>query len=128
MNDISDDFYEAFHDHSGGCYRECSCGRIHFCSTAGFDFEDGELERYLQKSEKDPDKYIDHGDCSVGYIDVGELVVYGCPCGISKKYEDWIWSRRTSIIEYLQKRIKGNFDKAKDELALVENITTEAGK
>lgn len=101
----SEDFIDAV-CHSACAVVDCGfCGRMHFASSANFDFEEGELEGLLENAEKYPDKYINHGNVPVsnGYIG-GVSFVADCPCNEARKYEDFIWNSRYIIERYLNNR------------------------
>ena len=103
-NQCSELFENAFDSHTGGCVRNCMCGRVHFDDVGVYSWEEGELEDLEQKSQEHPDRYIAH-DHSVGcmYID-GAKFVYDCPCGKAAKYEEFILKHAEQISEYLRKK------------------------
>ncbi|MFH0846272.1 MAG: hypothetical protein V1851_02655 [Patescibacteria group bacterium] len=94
-------FGDIFDSHTGGCYRECACGRVHFTTERGYDWNDGELEDLLKREEKDPDKFIP-SDHTVRTMNInGQEIVYGCCCNLAKKYEAFIRNNAPRIAEYL---------------------------
>jgi hypothetical protein len=110
----SEYFLRAFDSHGSGLRRTCDgCGRQHYCSEAGFDFEEGELEELQGRSEKEPDRCIDHYDCSVSAIELGgKDYVIDCPCNGIARYEDFIWENRLMISDYLRRRADSILDAA----------------
>jgi len=107
----------------GGIVADCElCGRTLFedDELAG-DWEDGELERLRERAEKDPDKCIGFADQSVstGYIG-GKYVVTNCPCNGLRHYEDFIWSHRRLIADYIERRAKRIAEAAYDDEARAE--------
>lgn len=91
--------------HGGSIRGTCqSCGREHYQSAVPGYFDEGELEELERKAEKEPDKYIDNGDCTVGFGEIdGVQFVYGCPCEMKSlyKYEAFVWSHRFQVIKFL---------------------------
>jgi hypothetical protein len=127
----SDEFMEAVVD-GGSIVTECElCGRVHFATyDGGGDFEEGELEDLRKQADKEPDRYLEEGrysSISFGYID-GKQAVWGCPCNLAKKYEDWIWGHRRTIIAYLKKRIINEKRDAEMEEELFKGIVDSAAK
>lgn len=106
-------FDKVFDSHSGGCYRECACGRIHFdTSDNGWDWGVGELEEFIRKHKVNPEKYIDH-DGTVCCITFGGVeVVYGCVCDIADKWERLIISEENRLAEYLRGKAKAKREEA----------------
>jgi hypothetical protein len=99
----SDDFCDAFSGHTGSLTMECDfCKRFYF-GTDG-DYEEGERERYEAAAKTAPDKYISIEGYSHSVEVDGKTWVSGCECNGPRRYEDWIWSNRTQIAAYLQKR------------------------
>jgi len=99
-------FWETFDSGCGGCVRVCECGITHFDTFNVYDWEQGELEKYLEKAKEDPEKYREH-DCSIGTIEIaGYQIVYGCSCDLAKKFEDFIISHAVQIAKYLNERAK----------------------
>lgn len=81
------------------------CGRVHFASTAGFDFLPGEVDRLLEQAAFLSDRYVDHGDESIRWDIVdGRQVVFHCPCGELRKTEKFIVDNRKLISVFLRKR------------------------
>ncbi len=104
----SDEFVHAWST-SGSIVVTCCCGRTHFASYNAADFDEGELEGLKQKTQTDPEHYIEHTDDGyVTYLHIGQGIVADCACGKAKQYEDFIWRWRERIIEYLTVRIKAD--------------------
>lgn len=101
---VSVNFERAFASGSGGCVRDCDCGRTNYDFANRWDWEDGELEGLIEKAKAEPDRYIGH-DCSVSTMDVsGKEIVMGCPCNSARRFEDWIIAHGEQIAEYLNSR------------------------
>lgn len=107
----SKEFADAIFGAGTYCSVVCGfCGHTHFCNEEYGEWgeEDGAaLYRSLVAgAEKEPDKYTEC-DYTIrfGVFD-GKTAVEGCPCGKLKMYEDWIWDRRYSILNYLTARYK----------------------
>lgn len=100
-------FEKIFDSHTGGCRRECVCGRTHFdISSNGWDWNKGELEELQDKAKKDSDRYVTQ-DGSVGTMAINDVeIVYGCPCNNAKDYENFILRHADQIKEYLNERAK----------------------
>lgn len=111
---ISKEFKDAIVTGGSCCSILCElCGRVHYVvGTEAGDYEPGELEECETLHEKDPDKAIEW-DSSVwwGYF-AGKQVVIGCPCNEEKlkPYENFIWSHRYMITQYLVRRAHNIFD------------------
>lgn len=86
--------------------------------------DEGEYEEYCAKVKTNPAKYRE--DPENDSIAVGEFggctVVWGCPCNGVRKYEDFIWSHRHVIIDYLKRRAKLDLAEAKSNAELMEVI------
>lgn len=109
---------------AGGCRMTCEfCDREHYASTAGYDFDEGEIEAL----EAMPNS-VDHGDCSVTYgmLD-GKQYVVDCECGKAQHFEKWITAHRRLIVEFLKLRAEEIAAKAKAETNLVERLPAELG-
>jgi len=104
----SDDFMDAVTS-GGSIVADCElCGRTVFedDERAG-DWELGELERLRENADKEPDKYVGFTDRSVGtgHID-GKQVVTNCLCNGLRRFENFIWSHRHIIADYVAKRAR----------------------
>jgi len=79
------------------------CGREHIASDGHLD--EGELEGFRKKSAISPQRYREHACHSVGIGELNGITwVEGCECNSAWKYENFIWSHRRLIIEYLKER------------------------
>lgn len=96
-------FLKIFDSHTGGCVRECSCGRTHFdISDNGWTWGNGELEKLKEKAKKNPDRYIEV-DGAVSTMNVGgEEIVEGCQCDRASIHESFIRDNAVQIKKYLQ--------------------------
>lgn len=91
----------------------CSCGRMHYAPSNLYDSDDeddytGMLNSALEDQKKDPDGVvINYEDDFIFAKDIdGRTFVVDCPCNGLRKYEDFIWSNRDAIREYLKVRIE----------------------
>jgi hypothetical protein len=101
---VSQSFERAFSSGSGGCVRDCDCGRTNYDYANSWDWDDGELEALIENAKAEPDRYIGH-DHSVSTMDVsGKEIVMGCPCNSARRFEDWIILHAAQIAEYLNSR------------------------
>lgn len=109
-NEASEEFWSSFCHSGSSMQQSCTCGRLHFCSspTGHWSWEEGELESLLEKSAKNPDRYVDVGAYdAISWIDFGAgPVVYGCPCATAIKYETFVSNFRDEILEYYKKKLK----------------------
>jgi hypothetical protein len=105
---VSEEFDEAVRYGGALCSIVCEyCGRVHFKSLDTGDFEEGELEELLEKSRKEPDKYIDWGSITIGWGHIGgKQYVVGCKCNGVEKLEKFVWSHRFLIIKYYIEKAK----------------------
>ena len=104
--ETSEEFQHTFRSGGGGCIRECACGRTHFDASPNghWSWECGELERLLEQQEQDSDQYRGC-DYTITDMDIGGLcIVHGCPCGIAKRYEDFLIAYARQIKEFLNAR------------------------
>lgn len=132
---ITEEFLDAIHSGGTMCAIGCElCGRTHYVNNPHEmgDYEEGELEELEAMHEKEPDKYIPW-DCPVSWgCFAGKQAVIGCPCNEEKlkPYEDFIWSHRYMITEYLLARAKSIFDAAQvqDDVIGQLNIVLEKMK
>lgn len=88
----------------GSIVSDCACGRTNFIDSedAG-DWDEGELERLRELHREKPDQYvIDHGNDYVSISRVG--LIWNCPCGQSKRYEDMLTLYQSEILSYYKKR------------------------
>ena len=99
----SEMFWDAQDRAYGSVYVECRCGIDHYAvDTRNLYGDDPEFP-------EESDTVRHHGDCvSIGHFEfIGQTFVYGCE-GCSKvlrRYEDFIWSERETIRNYLKIRI-----------------------
>jgi hypothetical protein len=127
----SDEFMEAVVS-GGSIVIECElCERVHFATwDDGAGWEEGELEGLRANAEKKPDKYIEDATCSSiswGYLN-NQQVVWGCPCNLAKKIEDWVWGHRRIISAYFKKRITNQKRDAEMEEELFEGVAESAAE
>lgn len=122
----SEIFLEAFSSDAGSIRGTCGCcGRTCYQSSCRGYFDEGELEELERAIEKEPDKYADFGDCGVGFGEIsGIQFIYDCPCRqeILYKYEDFIWSHRQQIIEYLTRQMTEKKEQADADDKAIESL------
>lgn len=123
----SEEFLTAFREGTSGVVVRCDfCGRTYFATGDGGDFEKGELEDLRAKAEKEPDKYIE-----VDYFTERVLVdrmyyAMGCKCNKVRRYEDWIWSNRRSILAYIKARMEKRLKAAVEDMEIAKGTLTAA--
>jgi hypothetical protein len=109
-------FRSLFDSGSGGCVRECVCGRTFFDNSDENDWtwEEGELERFQQLAKDKPDKCIPVNG-AIGTIAIMDIeIVYECPCNASLQYEEFINRHEKQIAKYLNSKAKELEKKASD--------------
>jgi hypothetical protein len=113
----SEEFLDAFREVSSGMIVECDfCGRVYFATQDSGDYGEGELENLRAQAEKEPDKYIEVDYFTTRIIVDGKGYADGCKCHKIRRYEDWIWANRGSIMKYLRARIEKRFKEAEEEI------------
>lgn len=125
----SKEFLDAFKEGSSGMIVECDfCGRVYFATQDGGDYEDGELENLRENAKKEPDKYIEV-DCFTTRILIdGHYYALGCKCNKVRRYEDWIWANRRSIVAYLKARTEKRLQAAiEDSRAIRAHVKIAEG-
>lgn len=126
----SDEFLEAFMEccDTGTCHVVCDmCGRTHFSSMGGYDWEDSELERLIAQAEKEPDKYADHGSDTVWFDCInGKNAVLHCECDGLRRVEQFIIANRELITTFLQIRHESLKDHMADEAAVIAKLPDRA--
>lgn len=101
----SEEFEKAFSSHGGGYRRDCECGRQYF-NDGGWDWDEGELEHLRVMAENHPEGYIELGWSCSGMEVGGEFIVYDCPCGRAKTYEELFKRNAEGIADYLNRRAR----------------------
>lgn len=101
--------HHAFVGPSSLCSVVCECGRCYFVTARGHgDYDDGELDGYKSKAEKDPDKYVECWafDC-VDLVRIGnrELVIQ-CACGEARRYLEFFEQNRDQLADFIAERLK----------------------
>lgn len=95
-------FFQAFSTRITSPSDSCACGKFHFDIANIHEWGAGELEDLKAKAEADPEHYMAH-DYAIQRVDIlGQLVVYGCDCGIAQKYEHFIKGCSEEIAKYLR--------------------------
>lgn len=106
---MSDSASEVFWDSiqiAGQIIADCVCGRTHFATHSPGEYDEGELEKIQEKARENPDNYWENSmddSIAIAYLD-GITLCYGCPCGRSKRYENFMWGNRALILKYIKKR------------------------
>ena len=100
MNNMSDEFYDAFTTHITGCSFTCNCGKEHYDNyNTGYDWEEGEYEGFQNNPNAQPH------NCSVGSIIIaGKQIVWDCDCKEAQAYEDFIVEHAEQIAKFLNAR------------------------
>lgn len=127
----SEEFWDAI-TNTGTNYAECGfCHRIHFIvSEKGFDWKEGELEELLEKSKKNPEKYIpdyEHDSISLGDLD-GRQAVYNCPCNSVSRYEQFISEHKHIISEYFSLKAEKQKQIVEENSKLAQKIRDSVNK
>lgn len=118
--DGSDDFWAAFCD-NGGLVRTCMCGRTVFAdSERAGDWEEGELEDLRAKATAQPDKYVAIGEDGVSQCSIG--IVWGCPCGMAGRYENFLIEYEQEILTYYRRTIPERKKRADADMRLLESV------
>lgn len=100
-------FENAFASGTSGCYRECSCGIIHFdVSDNGWTWEKDELEDLIEHSKREPFKYIKRDGAVSTLIIKNDEYVIGCICKSIEKTKIFIDGDSKKILNYLYKSIQ----------------------
>ena len=126
-NEISEQFYDAIIS-AGSTVIDCElCGKTHFTTTS-HSYEEGELEKLLEKAKAEPHIYIAHNDDDTihwGYLN-GKQVVYNCCDECNKdmyKYEKFIWNHRFLISKYLNLMVEEQIKNTNLEKENADNIS-----
>ena len=98
-----------------GMIQHCQCGRVTFNPDTTWDWEEGEMDEYLDKAEKDPDRYIETEYAPSTIMLDGKDFVIGCPCNALAIFEGLFWNSRRLIAEYLKLKAEDIADRAKTE-------------
>lgn len=136
MVDEPSDFFTNQLMGGGSAHLTCQCGKEHYCPDTMFrdEWESDLLpswsEHCKQAKLENPDNVMLHyGYDSVTYNEIdGKGFVYGCTCynkGLAK-YENWIWSNRDIIRNYLKARVEYEYKLAQHEKTM--NILIEDHK
>lgn len=122
----SDMFVDSIDFGVGSAYMECGwCGREHFCPETNYDPPDygtdddnAEWRKHCEEEFKDnPKGVVLHYDTDsiLGKQLNGINFVVGCPCNGLHRFESFIWNERSTIRNYLQKRIQQEYEWAEQE-------------
>ncbi len=104
-------FLDALKGGGSSCVH-CNCGRTHYAPCNLYDSDDesdyeNALKDAYEAQKKDPDGVvINNEDDFIFAKDIdGRTFVVDCPCNGLTKYENWIWSNRDAIRDYLKVRV-----------------------
>jgi len=118
----SEEFIRAFSRH-GTIVATCACGRTHFASYDADCFDEGELEKLSAQQQREPNKFVEHFQSSVSVVHFGnETLVADCDCDRLKRYENFIWAYRQSILDYLVKRNTRDFNMVTELNEQIEKV------
>lgn len=100
-------FKECFDSGTGHAELTCKCGRHHFDCYNEYDSDwETKLEKLLEKSKIEPDKFIKH-EHAIGSIYInGCEIVMDCECDIAQNYETFLIQSSSQIAKYLMATIK----------------------
>jgi len=130
MSEYVELFWDSF-CYAGTSVITCDCGRTHFATYDGeMGFEEGELKDLREKSNKEPDKYMETSDqSSISWIDFcGKNIIYNCPCKEDVKICDMIYSNRHPIMSFLGKVIAEKREVLETEVAAEEKLLQGASE
>ena len=102
-------FERAFNSGSGGCRRECACGRQFYTTDTGYHWDEGELEALAA----DPDAVA--REWSIGTVILGGVeYVTDCKCwhAPALKCIEWMDENAYQVAEYLSLEKKRKQDEA----------------
>lgn len=122
----SEKFEDAFRAGMGTTSANCElCGKYVFASgEQSLGYEPGELEALQKKAEENPSKYQElamSDGISLGQIGGQQFVIdHGCT-GL-RKYEDFIWTYRKQIVEYLKARTSERLEDAREDVERMKGI------
>lgn len=107
MAECSEEFWDAFRSGHGSFYETCTCGRT-YMATSEYRHDAGdEIEAFRAAVISEPGRNFDTGNMGIETADLGAMgTVHGCECGSERKHEDWVWSHRHQIADYLKARAK----------------------
>ena len=97
-------FADAFSSHSGGCVRDCACGRTYFNPDGGWDWGQGELEELRRRAAEHPDQCVEVDYTVTAMVVGGEEIVDGCCCDLARWYENLICQYSAQITTYYRGR------------------------
>lgn len=98
-------FNRAFSNHGGHSQFRCNCGRTWFNSTQ-WGWGETELQSLREGIAEGRTVETDYS--------IEEIMgfVIGCPCNQLRRYEDWVWTNRERILDYLKVRNAGELREA----------------
>jgi hypothetical protein len=121
----SEEFWSAFTS-AGTPVATCGfCGRVTI-GLGGRDLDHDEYLAYCEKIRTRPEEYReDSFNDSIGTGELaGRILVYGCPCNEARRYEDFLWSHRLQILDYIKRRTARERREAEHNALAVEALTS----
>lgn len=103
MSEKLEIFERAFSGHTAGCVRTCECGRVYFDGVGRYDWDEGELESWEERSQF-PDSKVHRLDYAPGDICFeGHVYVDACDCWHKRAEQiiGFIDTHAHQIAEYL---------------------------
>lgn len=100
------------------------CGRTCFEDDSRLDWEPGEYESLKQNQRTDPDKFYAMTHVACGIIN-GKTGVIGCPCNWGQPYENFIWTHRRFIMEYISARVRKIVERALEDEGSAEEAMSD---
>jgi len=122
---VSETFRDVITSAAGSLYQTCSCGKCYFAGgIRALEWEEGELEEFQERAKKEPEKFIESPDDSIGWAMFGGWVfVWDCEnCPIMESIEVLIWNEKRRIVEYIKRRVAEEKKAADGDVAMMEGL------
>lgn len=100
------------------------CGRTFFEDDSRLDWEPGEYEALKLNQKTSPEKFYAMSHVACGTIN-GKSGVIGCPCNWGQPFENFIWTHRRFIMEYISARVRKVVERALEDEGAAEEATTD---
>jgi len=133
-NPPSDMFVDSIDFGVGSAEMECGwCGRMHYCPDNDYDYDADEFRKHCEEEYKnDPGGVVLHYDSNsvIGKELNGLVFVVDCPCNGLTRFENFIWNERSTIRNYLTKRVNQEYEwagqeRTRNKLAGFEDVNKE---
>lgn len=99
-------FLECFPTYGSSLVKHCVCGRVYVGPEGSGDFEEGEYEGFLKRSENG-DKSVVMTNEWTGFMHIfGFEVVDDCPCNFPRFIEEILVTYSNKIIDFYSNRVK----------------------